>query len=68
MLSYRTVYPETLGLLKKLMKHPQLSDFFLVGGTALALQMGHRISIWNKTPFHGRPHTNETFCHNKQRQ
>ncbi len=45
MLSYRTVYPETLGLLKKLMKHPQLSDFFLVGGTALALQMGHRISI-----------------------
>jgi predicted nucleotidyltransferase component of viral defense system len=45
MLFYETVYPQTLGLLKKL----QGSDFFsslrLVGGTALALQIGHRISV-----------------------
>ena len=45
MLQYRTVYPTTLELLKKLMLLPELQDFFLVGGTALALQLGHRISI-----------------------
>ena len=45
MLQYRTVYPKTLELLKKLMLLPELEDFFLVGGTALALQLGHRISI-----------------------
>lgn len=45
MLQYRTVYPPTLELLKKLMKLENLSDFFLVGGTALALQLGHRISV-----------------------
>ncbi|MCK5787279.1 MAG: nucleotidyl transferase AbiEii/AbiGii toxin family protein [Candidatus Sabulitectum sp.] len=45
MLQYRTVYPETLGLLKELMQLPCLQDFFLVGGTALALQIGHRISV-----------------------
>lgn len=27
------------------MADPSLSDFFLVGGTALALQIGHRVSI-----------------------
>lgn len=45
MLQYRSVYPETLGLLKKLMQLKALDDFFLVGGTALALQIGHRISV-----------------------
>lgn len=45
MLQYRAVYPETLGLLKRLMKVPELQDFFLVGGTALALHLGHRISV-----------------------
>ena len=45
MLQYRTVYPKTLELLKKLMMLSELQDFFLVGGTALALQLGHRISI-----------------------
>ncbi len=45
MLQYRAVYPETLELLKKLMQLPELNDFFLVGGTALALQLGHRISL-----------------------
>ena len=45
MLQYRTIYPTTLELLNKLMLLPELKDFFLVGGTALALQLGHRISI-----------------------
>lgn len=45
MLQYRTVYPKTLELLKELMKMNELQDFFLVGGTALALQLGHRISV-----------------------
>ena len=45
MLQYGTVYPTTLELLKKLMLLPELQDFFLVGGTALALQIGHRISV-----------------------
>lgn len=45
MLQYRTVNPTTLELLKKLMEIDELQNFFLVGGTALALQLGHRISI-----------------------
>ena len=45
MLQTRTVAPFTLGLLKKLMSLPQLEQFFLVGGTALSLKMGHRESI-----------------------
>jgi len=45
MLQYRTIYPTTLELLKKLMQLKELSDFFLVGGTALSLQLGQRISI-----------------------
>ena len=45
MLQYRAVYPETLELLEILMQYKGLEDFFLVGGTALALQLGHRISI-----------------------
>jgi len=34
-----------LELLKKLMKIPGLDNFYLVGGTALALRIGHRISV-----------------------
>lgn len=45
MLQYKSVYPETLELLKELMKFPELNDFFLVGGTAIALYLGHRFSI-----------------------
>lgn len=45
MLQTRTVEPHTLGLLKRLMSKPYLDQFFLVGGTALALQMGHRVSV-----------------------
>ena len=45
MLQTRTVEPGTLGLLKNLMSKPYLDQFFLVGGTSLALQMGHRFSV-----------------------
>ena len=42
MLSLQTVLPDTLELLKVLMQQPLFSDMRLVGGTALALQYGHR--------------------------
>ncbi len=45
MLQLRTVEPGTLGLLKSLQAHPALERHFLVGGTSLALQLGHRVSI-----------------------
>ena len=45
MLSLRTIEPHTLELLKALMQEPALCDLRLVGGTALALQYGHRSSI-----------------------
>lgn len=45
MLSYQTVEPHTLELLKKLSDVPEFSDMRLVGGTSLALQYGHRTSI-----------------------
>lgn len=45
MLQTRTVEPGTLGLLKRLMEMKEVSPFYLVGGTALALQIGHRVSI-----------------------
>jgi hypothetical protein len=45
MLRKETVTPATLELLNTLMQDKQLADFTLVGGTALALQIGHRFSI-----------------------
>lgn len=45
MLQYRAVHSETLELLKIIMKYSHLQKFYLVGGTALALQLGHRISV-----------------------
>ena len=45
MLSYQTIEPHTLELLKKLTAEPFLAKARLVGGTALALQYGHRMSI-----------------------
>lgn len=45
MLYKETVDTPTLELLKKLMTDDSLMEFVLVGGTALALQLGHRISI-----------------------
>lgn len=45
MLHKETIEPATLELLIRLMNDRMLKDFVLVGGTALALQLGHRISI-----------------------
>lgn len=45
MLYYETIAPATLQLLKGLMDEPLLAETRLVGGTALALQIGHRSSI-----------------------
>lgn len=55
MLHKETVAPQTLDLIKRLFKDANLSEFVLVGGTALSLQIGHRISIdidlFNDKPF-----------------
>ncbi|PJA06220.1 MAG: hypothetical protein COX70_09955 [Flavobacteriales bacterium CG_4_10_14_0_2_um_filter_32_8] len=40
-----TIEPSTLELLKKLQSENLIKDFQLAGGTALALQIGHRKSI-----------------------
>ena len=45
MLQKETVLPRTLELLKQLMSDGNLDAFFLVGGTALSLQTGHRTSV-----------------------
>ena len=45
MLQYQTIYPATLQLLKDLQSLELLKECRLVGGTALALQLGHRRSV-----------------------
>ena len=45
MLQTQTVEPNLLELLRSLMSNEAFADFYLVGGTALALQIGHRKSI-----------------------
>ena len=45
MLRYETIHPNTLGLLKKIQSLEMFADTRLVGGTALALQIGHRKSV-----------------------
>ncbi len=44
MLYKETVHPDTFQLLTELSQNRELSNFQLVGGTALSLQLGHRIS------------------------
>ena len=44
-LHYKTVSPVLLDCLHRLMAHPAFKNFYLVGGTSLALQRGHRVSI-----------------------
>lgn len=41
----RIIAPATLSLIQELQGIPELKDFYLVGGTSLALQLGHRNSI-----------------------
>lgn len=45
MLQTQTISPELLELLRKIMEDSFFQNFILVGGTSLALQMGHRNSI-----------------------
>jgi len=45
MLSIQTVQPDTLELLKVISAQPEVKELRLVGGTALALQYGHRQSV-----------------------
>ena len=45
MLHYETITPATRELLNRLMSDDRLQDFVLVGGTSLALQLGHRLSV-----------------------
>ena len=45
MLQYQTVEQSTLGLLKNILQQPVFKNHRLVGGTSLALQYGHRLSI-----------------------
>ena len=45
MLFYETVESGTFSLLKDLSNEETFKEFRLVGGTSLALQIGHRISI-----------------------
>jgi hypothetical protein len=45
MLHKETVEPATLELIRKLQADPELQGFQMAGGTALALMIGHRISV-----------------------
>ena len=45
MLHLESVAPATLTLAQRLLALPELSEMRLVGGTALALQLGHRTSV-----------------------
>jgi len=45
MLQLKTIHPDTFGLLQELSANQSLTTFALAGGTSLALQLGHRISI-----------------------
>lgn len=44
-LQYDTASESLLNALRKLMSDTTFNDFYLVGGTALAMQLGHRISV-----------------------
>ena len=45
MLQLKTINKDTLDLLKELSLKSEISEFYLAGGTALALQIGHRVSV-----------------------
>ncbi len=66
-----TVEQSTLELLKTLQSDDSLKDFVLVGGTALALQLGHRksidIDLFSRNPFNANSLSEElenkyNFC------
>jgi hypothetical protein len=57
MLHKETVHERTLDLIHRLMDDENLKNFHLVGGTALALMLGHRVSVdidlFTTTEFNG---------------
>jgi hypothetical protein len=59
MLHFETVLPSTVRVLNELMEIEELKSFNLVGGTALALQLGHRksddIDLFLDKDFEKRP-------------
>jgi predicted nucleotidyltransferase component of viral defense system len=59
MLQLKTVEPRTFAILNRLMLMPEMQDFYLVGGTALSLMYGHRMSIdldlFSTTKFENQP-------------
>ncbi len=63
MLHTETVEPNTLSLLKELMQIPVFNQFSLVGGTALSLLYGHRISV-DLDLFSNAPFSNEHIVTN----
>ena len=71
MLQKQTVEGHTFNLLNELMGLDFLNEFNLVGGTALSLQLGHRISIdldlFNTKPFNILSVRNEMKYYFKER-
>lgn len=57
MLQLQTILPDTLELLKCFATQPEMQGLRLVGGTALALQYGHRQSV--DLDFFGTPGTDQ---------
>lgn len=66
MLHFNTIGPQTLELLKKLQSVTEFNNLRLVGGTALALQIGHRISI--DIDLFGQLNIDETFFYQHFRE
>lgn len=60
MLHLKTVEPRTFSVLEQLMSMPELQDFSLVGGTALSLLYGHRMSV-DLDLFSNKPFENSTI-------
>lgn len=45
MLQFNAVAARTMDILTSFANHPCLNGYYLVGGTSLALQIGHRLSL-----------------------
>lgn len=59
MLHLKTVEPRAFSILEQLMAMPELKGFSLVGGTALSLLYGHRMSV-DLDLFSNKPFENST--------
>jgi predicted nucleotidyltransferase component of viral defense system len=62
MLQIKTVEPHTFSILEQLLQMPELLDFSLVGGTALSLLYGHRMSV-DLDIFSNKPFENSVIIH-----